>query len=148
MSTVSWIATSRAQKLPHRSRRGLEGARGGGGRHRYELSRRAERNLFSFAYIFGQSGAKVRDDGSLVVNGLDGLNGEPKKFREVQPWLWQEEHGEQRMAVTRDGKGRVVTLVPDGYGAIILLQRPPLWRNKAWLGPRSWWRAASLHSRC
>jgi CubicO group peptidase (beta-lactamase class C family) len=101
----------------------------------YEGSRRADQNLFSFFYMFGQTPAQVLDDGSLVVNGLDGLNGEPKKFREVQPWLWQEEHGEQRMAATRDPQGRVVSLVPDGYGAIIVLQRPPLWRNKAWLAP-------------
>jgi hypothetical protein len=101
----------------------------------YETSRRADQNLFSFFYMFGQTAAQVRDDGSLVVNGLDGLNGEPKKFHEVAPWLWQEEYGEQRLAVTRDAQGRVTTLVPDGYGAIILLQRPPLWRNKAWLVP-------------
>jgi CubicO group peptidase (beta-lactamase class C family) len=101
----------------------------------YETSRRADQNLFSFFYLFGQTPAQVRDDGSLVVNGLDGLNGEPKKFREVQPWLWQEEHGEQRLAVNRDQQGRVVSLVPDGYGAIIIFQRPPLWRSKVWLAP-------------
>ncbi|HKS56648.1 MAG TPA: serine hydrolase domain-containing protein [Steroidobacteraceae bacterium] len=101
----------------------------------YETSRRADQNLFSFFYMFGQAAAQVSGDGSLVVNGLDGLNGEAKKFHEVEPWLWQEEHGEQRMAVTRDAQGRVATLVPDGYGAIILLQRPPMWRNKAWLAP-------------
>jgi CubicO group peptidase (beta-lactamase class C family) len=103
----------------------------------YEDSRRSDQNLFSFLYMFLQSPAAVLDDGSVVVGGLDALNGEPKKFREVQPWLWQEEHGEQRLAVTRDQQGRVVSLVPDGYGAIIVKQRPPLWRNKAWLMPSS-----------
>ncbi len=101
----------------------------------YEASRRADQNLFSFFYMFGQTGAEARDDGSLVVAGLDGLNGQPKKFREVQPWLWREEHGEQRLAVTRDERGDVASLVPDGYGAIIVFQRPPLWRNKTWLVP-------------
>jgi CubicO group peptidase (beta-lactamase class C family) len=101
----------------------------------YETSRRSERNLFSFLYMFLQSSAAVLDDGSLIVGGLDGLNGEPKKFREVQPWLWREEHGEMRLAVTRDEQGRVVSLVPDGFGSIIVMQRPPLWRNKAWLMP-------------
>ncbi|HEY7639823.1 MAG TPA: serine hydrolase domain-containing protein [Steroidobacteraceae bacterium] len=101
----------------------------------YETSRRADQNLFSFFYMFGQTPAQLSDDGSLVINGLNGLNGEPKKFREVQPWLWQEEHGEQRMAVTRDQQGHIVSLVPDGYGAIIIFQRPPAWRNKAWLAP-------------
>ena len=101
----------------------------------YEGSRRADQNLFSFFYMFSQTAAEVRDDGSLVINGLVALNGEPKRFREVQPWLWQEEHGEQRLAVGRDEHGGIVSLVPDGYGAIIVFQRPPLWRNKAWLVP-------------
>jgi len=101
----------------------------------YETSRRADQSLFSFFYMFGQTPAQVRDDGSLVINGLDGLNGEPKKFHEVQPWLWQEEYGEQRLAVTRNEQGGIVSLVPDGYGAVIVFQRPPLWRNKAWLVP-------------
>ena len=101
----------------------------------YEDSRRSDQNLFSFLYMFLQSSTSVRDDGSVVVGGLDSLNGEPKKFREVQPWLWQEEHGEQRFGVTRDDKGRVLSIAPDGYGAIIVKQRPPAWRNKAWLMP-------------
>ena len=101
----------------------------------YEDSRRSDQNLFSFLYMFLQSSASMLDDGSVVVGGLDALNGEPKKFREVQPWLWQEEHGEQRFAVNRDEDGRVVSIAPDGYGAIIVKQRPPAWRNKAWLMP-------------
>lgn len=101
----------------------------------YEDSRRSDQNLFSFLYMFLQSSASVLDDGSVVVGGLSTLNGEPKKFREVQPWLWQEEHGEQRFGVNRDQDGRVTSIVPDGYGAIIVKQRPPAWRNKAWLMP-------------
>jgi CubicO group peptidase (beta-lactamase class C family) len=101
----------------------------------YEDSRRSDQNLFSFLYMFLQSSASLLDDGSVVVGGLDTLNGEPKKFHEVQPWLWQEEHGEQRFGVNRDKDGRVVSIAPDGYGAIIVKQRPPAWRNKAWLMP-------------
>jgi CubicO group peptidase (beta-lactamase class C family) len=101
----------------------------------YEDSRRSDQNLFSFLYMFLQSSASMLDDGSVVVGGLDTLNGEPKKFHEVQPWLWQEEHGEQRFGVNRDKDGRVVSIAPDGYGAIIVKQRPPAWRNKAWLMP-------------
>jgi CubicO group peptidase (beta-lactamase class C family) len=101
----------------------------------YEDSRRSDQNLFSFLYMFLQASASMLEDGSVVVGGLDALNGEPKKFREVQPWLWQEEHGEQRFGVNRDKDGRVTSIVPDAYGAIIVKQRPPAWRNKAWLMP-------------
>jgi len=101
----------------------------------YEDSRRSDQNLFSFLYMFLQSSTSVLDDGSVVVGGLDSLNGELKKFREVQPWLWQDQHGEQRFGVMLDDKGRVLSIAPDGYGAIIVKQRPPAWRNKAWLMP-------------
>ena len=37
----------------------------------YEGSRRAEKNLFSFFYMFGQSAATANDDGTIQVGGLD-----------------------------------------------------------------------------
>lgn len=101
----------------------------------YEGSRRAEKNLFSFFYMFGQSAATVNDDGTIEVGGLTGLNDEQKKFREVAPWLWREVGGEMRLAATHDEHGKVISLVPDGYGPIIIFQRPPAWRGKAWLQP-------------
>lgn len=101
----------------------------------YEGSRRAEKNLFSFFYMFGQSAATANDDGTIVVGGLDGLNDEPKKFREVGPWLWREVGGEMRLAATHDEHGKVIALVPDGYGPIMIFTRPPAWRGKAWLQP-------------
>jgi CubicO group peptidase (beta-lactamase class C family) len=101
----------------------------------YEGSRRAERNLFSFFYMFGQSAATANDDGTIQVGGLDGLNDEPRKFREVEPWLWREVGSEMRLAATHDEQGKVISLVPDGYGPIIVFQRPPAWRDKRWLQP-------------
>ncbi len=101
----------------------------------YEGSRRAEKSLFSFFYMFGQNAATVNDDGTIEVGGLSGLNDQPKKFREVAPWLWREVGGEMRLAATHDAQGNVVSLVPDGYGPIIIFQRPPAWRDKNWLQP-------------
>jgi CubicO group peptidase (beta-lactamase class C family) len=101
----------------------------------YEASRRAEKNLFSFFYMFGQSAATANEDGTIQVGGLTGLNDEEKKFREVEPWLWREVGSEMRLAATHDEQGKVVSLVPDGYGPIIVFQRPPAWRDKRWLQP-------------
>ncbi len=101
----------------------------------YEASRRAEKSLFSFFYMFGQSAATANADGTIQVGGLTGLNDEEKKFREVAPWLWREVGSEMRLAATRDEHGKVISLVPDGYGPIIVFQRPPAWRDKRWLQP-------------
>jgi hypothetical protein len=40
-----------------------------------------------------------------------------------------------RLAATHDDQGNVVSLVPDGYGPIIVFQPPPAWRDKRWLQP-------------
>ena len=101
----------------------------------YEGSRRAEENLFSFFYMFGQTAATANEDGTIQVGGLTGLDDQEKKFREVEPWLWREVGSEMRLAATHDDKGNVITLVPDGYGPIIVFQRPPAWRDKRWLQP-------------
>jgi hypothetical protein len=85
--------------------------------------------------MFGQSAATANDDGTIQVAGLTGLNDEMKKFREVEPWLWREVGGEMRLAATHDEKGNVISLVPDGYGPIIVFQPPPAWRDKRWLQP-------------
>jgi CubicO group peptidase (beta-lactamase class C family) len=101
----------------------------------YEGSRRAEKSLFSFFYMFGQSAATANDDGTIQVGGLTGLDDQEKKFREVAPWLWREVGSEMRLAATHDEQGNVISLVPDGYGPIIVFQRPPAWRDKRWLQP-------------
>jgi CubicO group peptidase (beta-lactamase class C family) len=101
----------------------------------YEGSRRAEKNLFSFFYMFGQSAATANADGTIQVGGLTGLDDQEKKFREVAPWLWREVGSEMRLAATHDEQGNVTSLVPDGYGPIIIFQRPPAWRDKRWLQP-------------
>jgi CubicO group peptidase (beta-lactamase class C family) len=101
----------------------------------YEGSRRAEKSLFSFFYMFGQSAATANDDGTIQVGGLTGLDDQDKKFREVAPWLWREVGSEMRLAATHDEQGNVISLVPDGYGPIIVFQRPPAWRDKRWLQP-------------
>jgi Beta-lactamase len=101
----------------------------------YELSRRAEKNLFSFVYMLGQTKATVTDDGLLQVDALTGLNDEPKKFQEIAPWLWQEVAGEMRLAVVRSPDGAIEHLVPDGYGPVFVFQPAPGWRDMRWLVP-------------
>jgi CubicO group peptidase (beta-lactamase class C family) len=115
------------------SRDGAEHARAVAGG--YELSRRAERNLFSFAYMLNQTKATVTDDGLLQVDALTGLNDEPKKFQEIAPWLWQEVAGEMRLEAVRSADGAIEHLVPDGYGPIFVFQPAPGWRDMRWLAP-------------
>jgi hypothetical protein len=101
----------------------------------YEMSRRAESNLFSFAYMLSQFGAQVTDKGTLKFDALLGLNDKPREFQEVEPWHWREVGGEMRLAALRTATGAIQSIVPDGYGPIFVFQPVPAWRNKSWLQP-------------
>lgn len=101
----------------------------------YELSRRAQSSLFSFVYVLSQQRAVMRSDGGLEMTGLRGLNGQPKVFREIEPWIWQEVGGQTRIAALRNDAGEVTALAPDGFAPIFIFQRVPVWRDQAWLLP-------------
>jgi CubicO group peptidase (beta-lactamase class C family) len=103
--------------------------------HTYELSRRAETNLFSLLYMTGQSGASVTEKGTLLFDALLGPNDKPREFEEVTPWMWREAHGEMRLAAVRNDDGSIRWMVPDGYGPIFVFQPVPGWRSKTWLQP-------------
>jgi len=103
--------------------------------HSYELSRRADTNLFSLLYMTGQTGAQVTEKGTLLFDALLGLNDKPREFEEVTPWMWREVHGEMRLAAVLNGDGSIRWMVPDGYGPIFVFQPVPGWRSKAWLQP-------------
>ncbi len=47
----------------------------------YELSRRADTNLFSLLYMTGQTGAQVTEKGTLLFEALLGPNGKPPRVR-------------------------------------------------------------------
>jgi CubicO group peptidase (beta-lactamase class C family) len=101
----------------------------------YELSRRAEKNFFSFAYMLGQTGASVTDKGTLKFDALLAPNEKPREFEEVTPWNWREVGGEMRLAAVRTPDGAIQSMVPDGYGPIFVFQPVPGWRSKSWLQP-------------
>jgi CubicO group peptidase (beta-lactamase class C family) len=103
--------------------------------HLYELSRRAEENLFSFAYMLGQNGARVTDKGNLKLDALLGPNEKPREFQEVTPWHWREVGGEMRLAALTTPDGGIQAMVPDGYGPIFVFQPVPGYRSKGWVQP-------------
>jgi hypothetical protein len=101
----------------------------------YELSRRADTNLFSLLYMTGQSGAQVTEKGTLLFEALLGPNDKPREFEEVTPWKWREVHGQMGLAAVRNEDGSIHWMVPDGYGPIFVFQPVPGWRSKGWLQP-------------
>jgi CubicO group peptidase (beta-lactamase class C family) len=101
---------------------------------RYENSRRAQTSFISLAYLMAQVKVVANEDGTITVPMLTGLNGEPKKFREIAPYVWRNVAGSDRIA----GKvvdGRVERFSTDPLSPFMVFDRTPWWRSAGWLMP-------------
>jgi hypothetical protein len=97
----------------------------------YEASRRSDSNFFSLAALLGQLDVEVGKDGTISVAEFTGVDGQPKRWREVGPYLWREEGGRQRLAA-RIESGSVKFFSPEPFASILVLQPVPGWRLGAW----------------
>jgi CubicO group peptidase (beta-lactamase class C family) len=101
---------------------------------RYAVSRRAETTFFKLFTLLGQSSVAPKADGALTVPGLDELNGQPREWYEVAPFVWRDRNGPEQVAVKMDGD-RVQMLSADGLGGILVLLPVPWQQSGAWILP-------------
>jgi hypothetical protein len=73
-------------------------------------------------------------DGTISVSLIRGLNGQPKRWREVSPFVWRDVDGKDRIAARVDGN-RVVMFSTDQASPFLVLQPVPVWKSAAWLLP-------------
>ena len=92
---------------------------------RYLVSRRSETTILKAFNVLGQSKVFVNADGTISVSDEKDLNGEPKEFKEIAPFMFREPYGQDRVAFRREADGRF-TLVNDFppfvYQRALLLQ--------------------------
>lgn len=100
---------------------------------RYAFSRRSHKSFLSVVDLIAQVKVVPTNDGSISVADFKGLNGEPKEWREIAPFVWCETQGTDRIAAKVDGD-RVELL---GYDELpfMPLQPVPWWWSAAWLLP-------------
>ena len=100
---------------------------------RYVFSRRSHNTFIASLTLFSEVKVFPNADGTITVDALKGLDGQPKKWREVAPFVWQNVAGGDRIAAQVDG-GRVVRF---GYGpyTFMLLEPVPWWASATWLVP-------------
>ncbi|MGH6950728.1 MAG: serine hydrolase domain-containing protein [Vitreimonas sp.] len=101
----------------------------------YESSRRAETNPLLAAYFVGQTSVQILPNGDLVGPGLPDVNGAPKHWREVEPWVWQAVGSHERMGARVDENGRVTAIAFEPLAFAIPSTRAPWWRSKSLLLP-------------
>lgn len=106
----------------------------------YIFARRAESSLISVVNLFQPTKVVVNEDGTISVPLLLGLNGEPVKWHETEPYVWTDATGKERLAV-EVVDGRVTRGSAGILGPIIMLVRAPTAKAGAWVTPAA---AASL----
>lgn len=93
----------------------------------YWSSRRSEYNIVSAASMLSESDVKVNNDGTISLESAKDFAGNPKHFREIGPMLFREEHGQSKLAFTKNYAGQrvIVTDFP-----IHIFQPVSWWQNK------------------
>ena len=73
----------------------------------YLVSRRLEGNLFQALGMLSQASVTANSDGTISVSSAKDFSGQLKKFREIEPLVYREVDGQDRVAFQRDSNGRM-----------------------------------------
>ncbi|GGD49164.1 serine hydrolase domain-containing protein [Pseudoxanthomonas indica] len=100
----------------------------------WSMSRRSYSSFFSITDLVGQVKVSLDKDGGISFAAFPSLNGKPRRWVEVSPFVWQDQNSHDRLAaVVVDGK--VLRWSFDMISAVIVLDRPAWYRDSAWLMP-------------
>lgn len=101
---------------------------------RYDNSRRSETGFVALAYLMGQVTVQANEDGTITVPALTGANGQPKKWREIAPYVWRDVMGGDRIAA-KVVDGKVVRFSAEPISPFMVFDRTPVWRSGGLLLP-------------
>jgi len=100
----------------------------------WSMSRRSYSNFFAITDLAAQVKVSLDKEGGISFAAFPSLDGKPRRWVEVSPFVWQDQHSHDRLAaVVVDGK--VVRWSFDMISSIIVLDRAPWYRDSAWLLP-------------
>lgn len=98
------------------------------------ISRRAETSLVSILSLIGGAKVRVHPDDTISISIFQGLNGQPRKWREISPFVWAEVDGKSRLAA-EVVDGRVVRFSVDDLSPFMWFERAPAAKSPGWLMP-------------
>jgi CubicO group peptidase (beta-lactamase class C family) len=96
-------------------------------------SRGSQSNFLAAVGFIGQTKAGVNGKGELVLP-FPGLNGKPRHWVEVSPFLWRDTGSHDHLAV-KLVDGKVVRFSFDELSAFMVFERVPWYQDSAWLLP-------------
>ena len=101
---------------------------------RYDNSRRMSTNFFSILNLIGAVKVVANDDGTISVPMMTGLDGQPRKWREIASFIWRETDGKSLLSA-EVSDGRVVRFSFDDLSPFMMFEPVPGYRSSAWLLP-------------
>jgi CubicO group peptidase (beta-lactamase class C family) len=109
----------------------------------YWSSRRIHSSFFALTNLLGQAKVTAKPDGTIQVSDYRDSSGAVKTWREIGPWLWEDQTGESQVAaVVKDGK--VVNFATSDGPPVDVSQRVPGWASSSWNLPLLWFTVATL----
>jgi hypothetical protein len=100
----------------------------------YRSSRRADYSFFNLAPLISPIEVKLGENDGLVIPQITGLDGQPLLWQEVQPFVWHEIGGKERLAAKLED-GEVVAFSMDSVSPYLVFQRVDWWRSPRGLVP-------------
>ncbi|MEO8449484.1 MAG: serine hydrolase domain-containing protein [Gemmatimonadota bacterium] len=100
----------------------------------YESSRGSASNFLRISSLLGPVEVVARRDGTISTGEFVQLNGQPKQWREIAPFVWRNVDGNDRLAA-KVVNGKVVMWSGDEVSAAVVFLPIPAWRSPAWLMP-------------
>jgi CubicO group peptidase (beta-lactamase class C family) len=91
---------------------------------RYQSSRRVESGFISVLYLLSQTVITANDDGTINVPTFP--DNRPKRYGETAPYVWTEEGGQNKVALSGQGDARTVYSKEDPSS---VLQPVPGWKS-------------------
>ncbi|MFL6585252.1 MAG: serine hydrolase domain-containing protein, partial [Luteimonas sp.] len=100
----------------------------------WQSTRRSDSTYLRLLTLLSPVRVHPQDDGTITVDGQKGLNGQLLRWREVSPWLWQQENGRGLLEVKVEND-RPVYFSAGPFASVFGYEPIPAWRSPAWLRP-------------
>ena len=97
-------------------------------------SRGSRSNFLSVLDLIGAAKVGLDSEGGLLVPSFPGLNGLPRHWVEVAPFVWRDLNSHERLAA-KVVDGKVVGFSIDLLSPFMIFERPVWYRNSGWLSP-------------
>ena len=97
-------------------------------------SRESTSNFLAAIGLIGQVKVGVDEKGGLVVPPFTGLNGKPRHWVEIEPFVWRDPDNHERLAA-KVVDGKVVRFSIDLLSPFMVFYRAPWYADAAWLVP-------------